>query len=84
MKKVFYYFTAAILAVASGLAAVSAQTANGGAELPASPLGKIVREMVEVINRGDDGEIVPAGVYLLRLRAAGVESVKKVVFRGRP
>lgn len=34
--------------------------------------------------RGDDGEIVPAGVYLLRLRAAGVESVKKVVFRGRP
>lgn len=34
--------------------------------------------------RGDDGRIVSAGVYLLRLRAAGVESVKKVVFRGRP
>ena len=34
--------------------------------------------------RGDDGRFVPAGVYLLRFRAAGVESVKKIVFRGRP
>ena len=34
--------------------------------------------------RGRNGEVVPAGVYLLRLRAAGTESVKKIVFRGRP
>ena len=34
--------------------------------------------------RGSDGAVVSAGVYLLRLQAAGVESVKKVVFRGRP
>ena len=34
--------------------------------------------------RGTDGELVSAGIYLLRLRAAGVESVKKIVFRGRP
>jgi hypothetical protein len=34
--------------------------------------------------KGEDGRVVPAGVYLLRLRAAGVESVKKIVFRGRP
>ena len=34
--------------------------------------------------RGTDGELVSAGVYLLRLQAAGVESVKKIVFRGRP
>jgi hypothetical protein len=34
--------------------------------------------------RGRDGEVVPAGVYLLRLRASGIESVKKIVFRGRP
>lgn len=34
--------------------------------------------------QGDDGRPVSAGVYLLRLRAAGVESVKKIVFRGRP
>ncbi len=32
--------------------------------------------------RGRDGAFVPPGVYLLRLRAAGVESVKKVVYRG--
>ena len=34
--------------------------------------------------RGEDGQLVPAGVYLLRLKAAGVESLKKIVFRGRP
>ena len=34
--------------------------------------------------RGENGQVVPAGVYLLRLRTAGVESVKKIVFRGRP
>lgn len=32
--------------------------------------------------RGRDGRFVPAGVYLLRLRADGAESVKKIVFRG--
>ena len=34
--------------------------------------------------RGSDGQLVSAGVYLLRLQAAGVQSVKKIVFRGRP
>ena len=34
--------------------------------------------------RGRDGRYVPPGVYLLRLRAGGVESVKKIVFRGEP
>ena len=34
--------------------------------------------------RGVDGQLVSAGVYLIRLQAAGVQSVKKVVFRGRP
>lgn len=33
---------------------------------------------------GENGRVVSPGVYLLRLRAAGVESVKKIVFRGRP
>jgi hypothetical protein len=32
---------------------------------------------------GSDGRQVPAGVYLVRLRGGGVESVKKIVFRGR-
>jgi hypothetical protein len=34
--------------------------------------------------RGSDGAFVPPGVYLLRLRAGTVASVKKIVFRGRP
>ena len=33
--------------------------------------------------RDDGGRFVPAGVYLLRLRADRTESFKKVVFRGR-
>ena len=28
------------------------------------------------------GERLPAGVYLVRFRADGIESVKKLVFRG--
>jgi hypothetical protein len=32
--------------------------------------------------RGDDGATVPRGVYLIRLRAGGVESIKKAVFQG--
>ena len=32
---------------------------------------------------GDDGRVVPAGVYLLRLQADGASQVRKVVFRGR-
>jgi flagellar hook assembly protein FlgD len=32
--------------------------------------------------RDDRGDQVPAGVYLVRFKAEGVESVKKVVFRG--
>jgi hypothetical protein len=30
-----------------------------------------------------DGRQVPAGIYLVRLRAGGVEAVKKIVFRGQ-
>lgn len=33
--------------------------------------------------RADDGRIVPAGVYLLRLQADGASQVRKIVFRGR-
>jgi hypothetical protein len=33
--------------------------------------------------RDDRGEGVPAGVYLVRFKAEGVESVKKIVFRGQ-
>ena len=29
-----------------------------------------------------DGSVVPRGVYLIRLRAAGVQSIKKAVFQG--
>ena len=32
---------------------------------------------------GDDGRLVPPGVYLLRLEADGASQVRKVVFRGR-
>lgn len=31
----------------------------------------------------DDGRVVPSGVYLLRLRAAGAESMRRILFRGR-
>ncbi len=34
--------------------------------------------------QGDNGAKVAHGVYLLRMRAGGVESVKKIVYRGRP
>ena len=34
--------------------------------------------------RGRDGRFVPPGVYLLRLRAGRVESVKKILFREHP
>lgn len=33
--------------------------------------------------RGDDGRLVPPGVYLLRLEADGASQVRKIVFRGR-
>lgn len=33
--------------------------------------------------RGQDGREVPAGVYLVRLRAGGTETVKKILYRGR-
>jgi hypothetical protein len=32
--------------------------------------------------RGADGRFVPAGIYLLRLRARGIDDIKRVVFRG--
>jgi len=32
--------------------------------------------------RSDDGTYVPRGVYLIRLRAAGSESIKKALFQG--
>lgn len=32
--------------------------------------------------RADDGTVVPRGVYLIRLRAGGTESIKKAVFQG--
>lgn len=32
--------------------------------------------------RADDGSVVPRGVYLIRLRAGGVQSIKKAVFQG--
>ena len=33
--------------------------------------------------RGQDGRDVPAGVYLVRFRAGGAETVKKILYRGR-
>ena len=33
--------------------------------------------------RSADGDFVPPGVYLVRLRADGVSAYKKVLFRGR-
>lgn len=30
----------------------------------------------------DDGKVVPRGVYLIRLRAGGAQSIKKAVFQG--
>jgi flagellar hook assembly protein FlgD len=32
--------------------------------------------------RANDGSLVPRGVYLIRLRAGGTQSVKKAVFQG--
>jgi hypothetical protein len=32
--------------------------------------------------RADDGSTVPRGVYLIRLRAGGIQSIKKAVFQG--
>jgi len=32
--------------------------------------------------RDADGKLVPRGVYLIRLRAGGVQSIKKAVFQG--
>jgi hypothetical protein len=32
--------------------------------------------------RADDGSTVPRGVYLIRLRAGGTQSIKKAVFQG--
>jgi hypothetical protein len=32
--------------------------------------------------RANDGSMVPRGVYLIRLRAGGVQSIKKAVFQG--
>ena len=32
--------------------------------------------------RASDGALVPRGVYLIRLRAGGVQSIKKAVFQG--
>jgi hypothetical protein len=32
--------------------------------------------------RADDGRVVPRGVYLIRLRAGGAQSIKKAVFQG--
>ena len=32
--------------------------------------------------RATDGALVPRGVYLIRLRASGTESIKKAVFQG--
>lgn len=33
--------------------------------------------------RAADGSVVPRGVYLIRLRAGGTQSIKKAVFQGR-
>ncbi|MDF1505178.1 hypothetical protein [Roseisolibacter sp. H3M3-2] len=51
-----------------------------GREVPGSGAGCDPR--FEWNGTDDRGERVPAGVYLLRFRAEGVETVKKIVFRG--
>jgi hypothetical protein len=51
-----------------------------GREVPGSGTGCDPR--FEWDGTDDRGDRVPAGVYLLRFRAEGVETVKKVVFRG--
>ena len=33
--------------------------------------------------RAADGSVVPRGVYLIKLRAGGIQSIKKAVFQGR-
>ena len=55
---------------------------HGRSPIGATPAG--CNGEVQWDGRGRDGDLVPAGVYLLRMRAGGIESVKKVVFRGRP
>ena len=51
-----------------------------GREVPGS--GRGCDPDFEWDGRDDRGETVPAGVYLMRFRAEGVETVKKIVFRG--
>lgn len=51
-----------------------------GREVPGS--GRGCDPDFEWDGRDDRGEMVPAGVYLMRFRAEGVETVKKIVFRG--
>jgi hypothetical protein len=59
-------------------------------ELPVGRYGRAASESNEGCDRAfswdgmaDDGRVVPAGVYLLRFRAGGVQTVKKLLFRGR-
>jgi hypothetical protein len=52
-----------------------------GREIPGS--GRGCDPDFEWDGRDDSGDLVPAGVYLMRFRAEGVETVKKIVFRGR-
>ena len=65
--------------------------AEGPAQYAAGRHGRVAAGMASGCNgnvqwdgRGRDGAFAPPGVYLLRLRANGGESVKKIVFRGRP
>ncbi|MGZ8457655.1 MAG: hypothetical protein ACXWZ4_13735 [Gemmatirosa sp.] len=51
-----------------------------GREIPGS--GRGCDPDFEWDGRDDRGDLVPAGVYLMRFRAEGVETVKKIVFRG--
>ena len=65
---------------------------SGIAEYPAGRHGRVssgpaaagCNGDIQWDGRGDDGQVVAAGVYLLRMRAGRTESVKKIVFRGRP
>lgn len=65
-------------------------TAGGDPTLPAGRYGRAAvggaggcDERFTWDGRSEDGRDVPPGVYLLRLRAGGVESFRRVVFRGR-
>jgi hypothetical protein len=51
-----------------------------GREIPGS--GRGCDPDFEWDGRDDRGDLVPPGVYLMRFRAEGVETVKKIVFRG--